>query len=374
MKRINDKPEKELYPYYGATGQVGLIDDYILDGEYILLGEDGAPFLDPFKDKAYLVKGKMWINNHAHILKSKYSNKFLCYYLNNINYKEFISGTTRLKLNQSSMREIPVPLPPLSEQHLIVEKIEELFSEQEAGRLQLETVKEQLKTYRQAVLSCAFEGKLTNDNAIQKQLPEGWKWVKVRDIAVDIQYGHTETASKKTLGPKFLRITDIQDNRVNWDTVPYCKISKDDFVRKKLEDGDLVFARTGATVGKSYLIKGDIPESVFASYLIRIRFPEFISDKYVWYFFQSNIYWQQIFKGQVGTGQPNVNGKKLGELYLPLPPFSEQQKIVKAIESRFLECDKLIEIIKVGLQQNEVLKQSILKQAFEGKLVKTQTN
>lgn len=140
IKRTDGKREKELYPYYGATGQVGLIDDYILEGEFILLGEDGAPFLDPFKDKAYIVQGKIWVNNHAHILKSKYSNKFLCYYLNQVDYKDFISGTTRLKLNQSSMRGIPVPLPQISEQQQIVDKIEELFSDLDAGRRQLESV------------------------------------------------------------------------------------------------------------------------------------------------------------------------------------------------------------------------------------------
>jgi type I restriction enzyme S subunit len=306
----------------------------------------------------------------------KLNHKYLFYFLT-LSKPTLVQqsiGGAQPNISQSILKKLKIPVPPLTEQGQIVEKIEELFSELDAGRRQLETVKAQLKTYRLAVLKWAYEGKLTNQKVIQGILPEAWKWVKIQDIASDIQYGYTETASKKNVGPKFLRITDIQGNKVDWDTVPYCKISKDEFDKKKLEDGDLVFARTGATVGKSYLIKGNIPESVFASYLIRIRFPKFISDKYVWYFFQSNHYWQQIFRGQVGTGQPNVNGKKLGELNLPLPPYREQQKIVTAIESRFLDCDKLIEIIEANLQHSEVLKQLILKQAFEGKLVKSHTS
>lgn len=109
--RIEGKAESELYPYYGATGQVGLIDDYITDGEYVLLGEDGAPFLNTFAQKAYLINGKTWVNNYAHVLRSKTNNRFLCYYLNYFNYKGYVSGTTRLKLTQAQMKTIPIPNP-----------------------------------------------------------------------------------------------------------------------------------------------------------------------------------------------------------------------------------------------------------------------
>ena len=92
-RRIEGKKKDSLYPYYGATGQVGYIDDYITDGEYVLLGEDGAPFLNTFAKKAYIISGKTWVNNHAHVLKSKTNNKFLCYYLNYFNYSGYVSGT-----------------------------------------------------------------------------------------------------------------------------------------------------------------------------------------------------------------------------------------------------------------------------------------
>jgi len=161
--RIAGKDKNQLFPYYGATGQVGWIDDYLFEGEHILLGEDGAPFLDAFKDKAYIVNGRFWVNNHAHILKSYGSNKLLCHYLNQLDYGYFVTGTTRLKLNQASMKQIPVKVPPLPEQHCIVAKIEELFSELDNGIENLKKAQEQLKTYRQAVLKYAFEGKLTKE-------------------------------------------------------------------------------------------------------------------------------------------------------------------------------------------------------------------
>ncbi|MDR0461219.1 MAG: restriction endonuclease subunit S [Nitrososphaerota archaeon] len=129
--RIKGKLQTDLYPYFGATGQVGYIDDYIFDGDYVLLGEDGAPFLDKNTDKAYLISGKTWVNNHAHILKAKINMKYLCYVLNSVDYKSYVNGTTRLKLTQTDMNRIVIPLPPFVEQQRIVMAIEATFEQLE---------------------------------------------------------------------------------------------------------------------------------------------------------------------------------------------------------------------------------------------------
>ena len=120
QKRI--KSANNLYPYYGATGRVGWIDDFISDGEFVLLGEDGAPFLDPCTPKAYIICGKAWVNNHAHVLKG-INNQFLCHCLNSVDYTNFITGTTRYKLTQAEMAKILLPTPPLAEQQRIVQAI-----------------------------------------------------------------------------------------------------------------------------------------------------------------------------------------------------------------------------------------------------------
>ena len=125
--RINNKHESELFPYYGATGQVGFIDDYLIDGSYLLLGEDGAPFLDKNATKAYSIEGKCWVNNHAHILKPLCNFNYLMYYLNQVDYKDYVNGSTRLKLTQSDMRSIKILLPPMAEQERISTKVKELF-------------------------------------------------------------------------------------------------------------------------------------------------------------------------------------------------------------------------------------------------------
>lgn len=161
--RISGKPESELYPYYGATGQVGWIDHYLFDEELVLLGEDGAPFLDVLKDTAYLVKGKSWVNNHAHVLRAKTgitSNQFLCHYLNIFDYHGYLTGTTRLKLNQSAMRKIPVPLPSLSEQKQAVSQLERHLSVADEAETTIGAELKRAKCLRQSILKHAFSGKL----------------------------------------------------------------------------------------------------------------------------------------------------------------------------------------------------------------------
>ena len=295
-----------------------------------------------------------------------------------------------------------IPLPPTTEQYRIVDKIEELFTNLDVGIESLKKVQAQVKRYRQAVLKHAFEGRLTaawreenkyrlepvilspktyiKQKKIKTQdqsfidsmrcnLPSGWKLVKLKMLASIVQYGYTAKASREEVGPKFLRITDIQNDKVKWSNVPYCKIDTVNENKYLLDEGDLVFARTGATVGKSYLIGKNVPRSIFASYLIRIKLSEHVSRMYINMFFKSSRYWKQISDRKVGTGQPNVNASKLSHILIPLPPYLEQQKIVEEIERRFSIADRVEEIVDQNLKRAERLRQSILNKAFEGKLV-----
>ncbi|MCY3723670.1 MAG: restriction endonuclease subunit S [Candidatus Poribacteria bacterium] len=161
--RISGKSESELYPYYGATGRVGWIDDYLFDEELVLLGEDGAPFLDFLKDTAYLIRDKSWVNNHAHVLRAKSevtSNQFLCHYLNTFDYHGYLTGTTRLKLNQSAMRKIPVPLSPLPEQKQVVSELERNLSVADEIEATIKSELKRSERLRQSILKHAFSGKL----------------------------------------------------------------------------------------------------------------------------------------------------------------------------------------------------------------------
>ena len=201
------------------------------------------------------------------------------------------------------------------------------------------------------------------------EVPENWCWVKVADISSVIVYGVSESA--KSEGKfKLLRITDIQDNIVNWNTVPYTDYPESKSENYILQAGDILFARTGATVGKSYLVDDAVPENaIYASYLIKVRVSNMIIPQYVKYFFESGFYWEQIANNSVGVGQPNVNGSSLGNLWVPIPPIQEQMRIVDKLVSWCLMIDKISVNQELITQQIEELRNHILNLAISGKLV-----
>ncbi|MDY5395906.1 MAG: restriction endonuclease subunit S [Alistipes sp.] len=205
------------------------------------------------------------------------------------------------------------------------------------------------------------------------EVPEGWVWTTVSDISKSILYGVSESA--KPAGKyKLLRITDIQNNQVDWETVPFTDFDDNKVSSYILCNGDILFARTGATVGKSYLIKNLTQKAIYASYLIRVQTFNLIIPEYVKLFFESEYYWAQIELNSVGIGQPNVNGTILGSLNIPLPPLSEQKRIVIEIE-RWLSLINAIENNKVDLQTAiKQTKSKILDLAIHGKLVPQDPN
>lgn len=154
----------------------------------------------------------------------------------------------------------------------------------------------------------------------------------IDDIAESIVYGLSESASGEPVGPKFLRITDIQDDSVDWDTVPYCKATQTDIEKSRIVPGDIVFARTGATTGKSFLVRSCPTESVFASYLIRLRLKSEVEARYVAHFFKSAGYWIQVNNLARGAGQPGINASVLKSVELPIPPLVDQRRIADILD------------------------------------------
>jgi len=165
-------------------------------------------------------------------------------------------------------------------------------------------------------------------------MTNGWDNKPLAEVS-SLNYGYTESASSEPIGPRFLRITDIQDDRVDWHTVPYCKIDEGEIAKYRLATGDIVFARTGATTGKSFLIEGP-PDAVFASYLIRLRLlDKGLSPRFVSLFFQSDDYWETVKAGSAGSAQGGFNASKLGALRIPIPPLGEQWRIVGILDEAF---------------------------------------
>ena len=349
-ERISGKAISELYPYYGATGQVGYIDDYITDGEYVLLGEDGAPFLSAFATKAYIISGKTWVNNHAHVLRSKTNNKFLCYYLNSFNYKGYVSGTTRLKLTQASMKQIPVPVPPLPEQERIVARIEELFSELDKAVETLKKTKALLAVYRQAVLKEAFEG-------VEERINFG--------EIIDSRLGKMLDKTKNIGTPRrYLRNINVRWFSFDLSDLLEMKIADDEIEKYSIYKGDLVICEGGepgrcAVWEKEYTI-------FYQKALHRVRFTDSSNPKFYMYYLWFSAQTGQLARYFTGTGIKHLTGQSLNKVAVPKTIRSIQDEIVLEIESRLSVCDSIEKTVDTALQEAEALRQSILKEAFEG--------
>ncbi len=173
------------------------------------------------------------------------------------------------------------------------------------------------------------------------ELPKGWEWTRLANLSADIHYGFTASANQTTQDVRLLRITDIQRDSVNWESVPGCDIEKDKIADYQLEDGDIVIARTGGTIGKSYMVDDINLVAVFASYLIRVRRIDGMYPSYIKTFLGSQLYWNQLLANSMGTGQPNVNGNALKRLAFPLPPLAEQRRIVAKVDELTALCDQL---------------------------------
>lgn len=177
---------------------------------------------------------------------------------------------------------------------------------------------------------------------------EKWETIKLASICSDINYGYTQSATTEPIGPKFLRITDIVGTSINWDSVPYCPISDSDKLKYKLNIGDIVIARTGATTGSTATIKEQI-DSVFASYLIRYKIDQKLADPFfIGYVLKSKI-WEEYVQGIVGgSAQPGANAKQFGEFEFTLPPLPTQRRIAAILTA-------LDDKIELNRRMNETL-------------------
>ena len=210
------------------------------------------------------------------------------------------------------------------------------------------------------------------DEEIPFEVPKGWEWERWGNIAQTIQYGYNAPALEHGV-IKMVRISDIQENCVLWDNVPYCLIDENDIDTYLLKVNDILFARTGGTVGKSFLVEEVSEKAIYAGYLIRTRYSSLLNPRYMKSFMESQLYWEQLKNGTIATAQPNCNGKTLSKMLLPIPPTKEQDRIVEKLTQlssllgNYSLCQDRLNLLNKEIK--EQLKKSILQEAIQGKLV-----
>lgn len=399
--------KNEGIPFYRAREIAKLSEDGYVDNELFIsaelydeLSKSGVPKEGDLMVTAVGTLGKTYIvtkndkfyykdasvicfENYAK-LSPEYIKMLMETPLMNYQIKSNSAGTTVATLTMVRMNEYMIPLPPLEEQHRIVAKIEEILpyiDQYDKAYTKLETFNKKFpEDMKKSILQMAMQGKLVEqlpeegtadelyeqivaekaqlikDGKIKKEkplpeiaedeipfeIPSSWKWVRWGKLSFSIQYGYNAPALSEG-HYRMVRISDIQDNKVLWETVPYCKIEDKEVGAYLLEKNDILFARTGGTVGKSFLVK-DVPyEAVYAGYLIRTRYnSERLVPEYLKFFMESQLYWQQLRNGTIATAQPNCNGQTLAKMMIPIPPLEEQHRIVAKIEELLPYCDRLI--------------------------------
>jgi len=262
------------------------------------------------------------------------------------------------------------PIAPLPEQRAIVAKIEELFSSLDSGIADLKKAQEQLKIYRQAVLKKAFEGGFLNVEDSFSKL----SIVKLGSLIEKPKYGTSKKCILKAIGIPVLRIPNIRDGKVDKSELKYAEFDQNEISNLALNEGDILTIRSNGSVdlvGKCALISKFDTEFLYAGYLIRLRPNSLLIDStYLLHCLSSYELRVQIeSKAKSTSGVNNINSGELQDLDIPIFNLINQKKIVQEIESRLSVCDKVEESIVESLEKSKALRQSILKKAFEGKLL-----
>ena len=245
--------------------------------------------------------------------------------------RSIATGMSVYGISKGNLAKLKIPIPPKTEQTTIAHILSTIQKAIEKQQQLIDRTTELKKALMHKLFTEGTKGEPQKETEIGL-VPESWEVVELSEIAEKPQYGFTDSAASQG-NAKFLRITDITEIGVDWTSVPFCNVSENKIETYLLVDNDIVFARIGATTGKSYIIKNP-PKAVYASYLIRVRTnADSLSPNFLIQFFQSNEYWKQIDSQKGSSLKGGVNGSILSKLLIPRPALSEQSTIAEAFES-----------------------------------------
>jgi type I restriction enzyme S subunit len=365
LKRIAGKRTDELYPYYGANGLVGWIDDYLFDEPLILLAEDGGNFGSTSRPIAYAVSGKYWVNNHAHVLRPRPGVDFN-FLLHAIRLRPdvgaLVSGSTRGKLNQDTAARIPIRLPLLPEQKLIAARLQEQFAIIERAAAAAEEQRRAAKALAPAYVM----RELTGGKSAQ--------WPRKTLGALSLGNGQYGTSQKSHLTETpgtvpVLGIGNIKGGEVVWHRLKFTALSPEDGVKYRLQAGDLIFCRTNSAelVGETAVFDGS-RDAAFASYLVRFRLnPELADPRFISAYINSP--WGRHFIQQNlsrAIGQANVSASVVANMEIPAPPVAVQRSIMDRLAHATVGAGRLAQQVSEELQSISRMPTALLRAAFQG--------
>lgn len=359
-------------PYYGATGQVGWIDEPLFDEELLALGEDGVQFFDPLAPKAYLISGPAWVNNHAHVLVSQdegVSLRYLKYYLDQFHYRGFANGTTRLKLTQAAMNRIPVRLAPGTEQQRIVAELERRLSHIDAAERSIQAALRKVQAAKASVREATRTGVL-----LPYIDPTTWDPVTAGDVS-DVRGGIQKQPKRKPVLNKypFLRVANVGRGVMDLAEVHEVELFNGELMTYRLEPGDLLVVEGNGSVdqiGRAARWDGSIADCVHQNHLIRVRPGERLDSRFLELVWNSPSTTAQLIAAASSTsGLHTLSTGKIKGIQLRIPPL-QTQRVLAAEAARMLSLLVAAECaVTRQLARCAAARSSILTAAFAGKLV-----
>ncbi len=356
-----NKREIGSIPYYGATGLLDYVKDYIFDEKLVLLGEDGAKW-GAGDNSSYIIEGKSWVNNHAHALRPKRNlllDELLVYYLNFTNLLPYITGVTVPKLNQEKMRSIKIPLPPLSEQQMIVERLDSAFAHIDELKANAEKQVNEARVLFQKALSKAMEPK------------EEWEEKTLKDLTTKIGSGATPRGGSKVYiseGVSFVRSLNVHYDEFKYiDLAHINREAATQLTGVELKKGDVLFNITGASIARCCVM----PENVLPARVnqhVSILRPrvELLQPRFLCLSLISSEHQKKLLEiGVAGSTRQAITKSDLEQHIFSFPPLSEQQRIVERLDSLSENVRALEENQRKVMAECDALKQALLRQVFE---------
>ena len=352
------------YPYYGASGVVDYVNDYIYDEDLLLISEDGANLLARATPIAFSVSGKVWVNNHAHVLrfKSLTTQKFVEYFIAGFNIKPYVTGMAQPKLNQRALEKIKLPLPPLEEQHRIVSILDAAFEKIDKLKANAEENLKNAKALFQQVLAQELKPK------------EGWVEKKLGEVVVKNEVGLVKNTKEQDAryDYPYLKMGNITNsNYLDMSSMVNVNATKEEVERYSLYYGDFLFNTRNSKelVGKSCVYDKKEGVCLYNNNIIRFTFDQIINPFFINYMFGNKIIKEQLERIKKGTTNVwAIYYKDLKDIILSFPTISEQQRIVQTLDTLSEKCRRLETIAQQTIRECDALKQSILRQAFSGEL------
>lgn len=371
--KSTDRTERQgPYRYYGASGVIDHVDDYIFEGDYILLGEDGENVLSRNLPLAFIVSGKFWVNNHAHVMQPKNGVDigYLTEYLESLDYTDIASGSAQPKITQGSLSKIKVVIPPLPEQQKIAAILTSVDNVIESTSAQINKLQDLKTGMMQELLTRGIGHSEFKDSPVGR-IPAGWDFSTISDCVTRFYQGINTVADKVQYveeGVEILQAKHMTSGAVHWDGAK--RIGPHDYEKYKdkfnPKQNDILFSNIG-TIGKSVLVTID-KQFLIAWNVFLIRVQKNVTPKFMSYYLQRLD--QLNFYDDLASGNATkfVNKTALGAIPVPVPCPEEQDRIVNALQS----LDDRLSAGTNKLGQAISLKKALMQDLLTGKVrVKT---